>query len=291
VAHCARSPAVPTPRPRPPPRVVRGPHDHSEHSWATWLFPTSTETLLFFPKIPNRPALGCPFSHPTVRSPPLPLPTRARTIAQDSEPSSTCASLRSAIVVRPKPKPRRSTVHNTLMSSPWEALLSFPLLAIVDRRPRLASSRVNAPPHGHMHGRPGQMAEPTHPLSMGPPFLGAAHPPLHALWLIGSQPAWPAPARQRDATTCQAPHHHPTRELCPLPSSRSTSSTSWRVHATRFSSRVVACGTHVVRVSSSCCSRCSRAASTLIHTSIVMFRVLSRADSCVIRACRALVHA
>jgi hypothetical protein len=38
-------------------------------------------------------------------------------------------------------------------------------------------------------------------------------------------------------------------------------------------------------------TRCSHAASMLIHASLVVFRVLSYADSCIVRACRAWVHA
>jgi hypothetical protein len=53
-AHRARSPASPTPRVAVP-RI-----------------PGTDETLFIFPKFPNRSAPGCPFSHPTVRSPPLP---------------------------------------------------------------------------------------------------------------------------------------------------------------------------------------------------------------------------
>jgi hypothetical protein len=114
-------PSLPGPPPRPtfsPPHVVRGPRDHNTHARATRPFPAPLETLFFFPKIPNRLALGCPFSRPTVRSPPLPLLTRATTIAQDPESSSNCAPLRPAIVVRMKSTSRRSTVHNMLMPTP-----------------------------------------------------------------------------------------------------------------------------------------------------------------------------
>jgi hypothetical protein len=94
---------------------------------------------------------------------------------------------------------------------------------------------------------------------------------------------WPGVAARRGSRPAGQPSL-PARELCLLPSTCSLSSPSWRVRATCRSSRVA-------RASSSCCLRRSCAASMLIHTSIVLFGVLSRADLCVIRAYRALVHA
>jgi hypothetical protein len=79
----ARSPASPTPRSQPSRCAPTLPHPARS-------FPGADETLFIFPKISNRSALGCPFSHPHSSVPSSPLPTDAASRSRLAAMLSPC---------------------------------------------------------------------------------------------------------------------------------------------------------------------------------------------------------